>query len=332
MQRLTADESAALGLGTTQATATVAGWGDTDPDVDDCCYPSQLQSASVPVQTTPTCQTNLRRAPFVSFDVEYQLCAGRLQAAGHLGTDTCQGDSGGPIIVDVAGTPRIAGVTSFGVGCGQQFFGVYARTTALAQWLDSVPGIPADDPRDPSHGPGDVAAPVATGQPYDYDSVRIQVTAPTTGPAPTSYTVWARDGRAVSARDIYLGRTELTDFVVDAPPTNSSAPYQLLVRPYLTDVGDGPTASVRTRPVVDRVRPSAVRGLRVARHVASWRASADRQSGIGGYDVQRKVKGRWLAAKFVTGRSLRLAGHGSVRVRACDLAGNASAWSAAVSY
>jgi secreted trypsin-like serine protease len=332
MQRLTGDEGAALGLGTTEVPATVGGWGDTDPNVDDCCFPQELQSADVPVQTDATCNGNLVNAPYLSFSSEFQLCAGRLQGGGHLGTDTCQGDSGGPLIVDVAGAPRLAGVTSFGVGCGQKFFGVYARLSALQSWIDSIPGIVAGDPRDPSHGPGDLAAPTATGSPVDYGHIRLMITPPTSGPAPTSYTVWARDGKPASAHDIYLGQTTRLDFTLAAPPTNRAIPYTLLVRPSIAEFGDGPPAIVHTRPVVDRVRPAAPALLREAHGFATWAAVRDRQSGIGGYDVQQRRGSRWLVPKTITGRRLRLTGHGKVRVRSFDRAGNVSAWSRPVAY
>jgi secreted trypsin-like serine protease len=332
MQRLTGDESAGLGLGSGAVSGLVGGWGDTDPDIDDCCFPTELQSADVPVQADATCTGNLANAPFLSFSTEFQLCAGRLQSGGHLGTDTCQGDSGGPLIVDVAGAPRLAGVTSEGVGCGQRYFGVYARLSALQSWIDSIPGIVPGDTRDPSHGPGDLAVPTATGSPVDFAHVRIRVTAPTSGLAPTSYSVWARDGAAASAHDIYLGQTKLLDFVVPAPPTNRATPYQLLVRPATAEFGDGPTASVRTRPVVDAIRPSRPASLRVTHAVATWRAAVDRQSGIDGYDVQRRRGSRWLAPKRVRTRRLRVAGHGQVRVRAVDRAGNVSAWTRPVAY
>lgn len=338
MPRLTDADVAALGMGTTQVEGLVAGWGDTNPNSDDCCFPTELKGVGVPIHANDTCVANLANADDLSFSPEFQFCAGRLGTGGRLGADTCQGDSGGPLVIDIAGAPRHAGVTSFGFGCGQKFFGVYARTTALGPWLDSIPGIPDGDTRDLTHGPGDLAAPTVAGRPNDFKSVHLTITPATSGGAATSYTVWAREGRANAAEDIFLGTQTSTSFVLKAPPTNTTANYTLLVRPS-GEHGEGPAARVLTRPVVDRFRPSVPGAVRIARSgsfvTVTWRASIDRQSGMYGYYVQRKVGGTWRTPvltrvarlRFNAGRS-----HGSVRVLSEDWADNRSAWSGSVAY
>ncbi len=51
--------------------------------------------------------------------------------------DACQGDSGGPLLVNVEGDWQLAGVTSFGLGCGatNSVPGVYASVPAFAEWI-----------------------------------------------------------------------------------------------------------------------------------------------------------------------------------------------------
>jgi secreted trypsin-like serine protease len=336
MPRLTAEDVAALGMGTNQVDALVAGWGDTNPNLDDCCFPTTMKSVGVPIHPNSTCATNLANAPGILFDQEFQVCAGRLGTGGRLGADTCQGDSGGPLIVDVNGVPKHAGVTSFGVGCGQRFLGVYARTTALNPWIDSIPGIVAGDTRDETHGPGDTAAPTVTATPLDFTHARLTITPAATGAPVSQYTVWARDGAPRDAMDIFRGTTSSLTYDVKLPPVNSNEQFNVLVRPYGAEIGDGPSANVRTHPVPDLVRPSVPTGVRAARSGAfiavTWNRASDRQSGIGGYLVQRKVNGRWARPQIALPNRLRIrvgTAHGAVRVLSVDAAGNYSAWSAA---
>jgi hypothetical protein len=59
------------------------------------------------------------------------------------GAATCLGDSGGPFVVDLAGAPRVAAVTSFGVGeggpCGA--LGGFGRVSSIeADFIDPVLG------------------------------------------------------------------------------------------------------------------------------------------------------------------------------------------------
>lgn len=54
-------------------------------------------------------------------------------------TDGCQGDSGGPLFertTTTAETPRLVGITSWGIGCGDPVFpGVYTRVSVCLAWL-----------------------------------------------------------------------------------------------------------------------------------------------------------------------------------------------------
>ena len=67
------------------------------------------------------------------------ICAGSPNG----GIDSCQGDSGGPFICTGAnGQAVLTGVVSFGVGCGlATHSGVYARTTAVLDWIKANMGV-----------------------------------------------------------------------------------------------------------------------------------------------------------------------------------------------
>jgi hypothetical protein len=83
-----------------------------------------------------------------NFDVAVEICAGLPGG----GIDACQGDSGSPLVVDVAGTPMLAGLTSVGFECARADYpGIYTRVTSFIPWLQgylpaamTAPSVPQD--------------------------------------------------------------------------------------------------------------------------------------------------------------------------------------------
>lgn len=148
--------------------ATASGWGSTSqngPAQQFLRFNDQL-----PLVGDPACAQTYRQL----FVASAMLCAGQVNE------DTCPGDSGGPLTIDVGGTAKLAGITSFGFICGQQE-GVYTEVTE--------PGITSFLTTRPTTTP-----PSGSGTPSISGTLRVgsQVTcgAPAGG-TPTQY-LWYR--------------------------------------------------------------------------------------------------------------------------------------------
>lgn len=329
---LTDEESLSLSVDSAEVPARAAGWGDQDTSSEACCFPSTLDTLATTIHTAAACTANLQDSPTWRFDAAHQLCAGARNR------DTCQGDSGGPLIVQVAGTPRLAGVVSHGVGCGEGFFGIYAKATALRGWIASIPGTTDDDARDGSLGPDGSPAPtISSATPLDFNRVRVTVQ-PVADPAPARYTAWLRKGTTFDSEDIYLGAFAGPTMTLRMPPRNSAVGHRVLLRS-VTANGESPATLFTTGPRIDRVAPTPPRAVRASfrsgRLTVAWRPGTDRQGGVRGHEVQPRIDGRNLQVMLVQGRHRiveRIAGRGTIRVRTRDWAGNVSAWSRPVAF
>ena len=99
-------------------------------------YQSVLKEVDVPVVSNGECEHNLRRTRLGPY---YQLHHGFMCAGGERGKDACEGDGGSPLVCEVNGHWKVAGLVSWGIGCGQPGIpGVYANVAYYRQWIDSI--------------------------------------------------------------------------------------------------------------------------------------------------------------------------------------------------
>lgn len=105
---------------------TVLGWGSI---IEGGALSTKLREISLPIVSNAAC------FPFYpdSFDSRYAFCAGGARTGGQ---DACQGDSGGPLLVSRDGFYVVAGLVSYGNGCGRSGVpGVYTRVEAYYDWI-----------------------------------------------------------------------------------------------------------------------------------------------------------------------------------------------------
>lgn len=338
-------EAALWGGGAGGVDAAVAGWGNTDPRGDSdpsLAFPRELREAVVPMRSDASCGSTTGGGYGTAFERESNICAGTLQSGRTLGVDSCQGDSGGPLVVSAPdGSLRQAGVTSWGEGCAERNFGVYARLDALRSWIDSIPG--ATDGAAADGGPNNLQAVenprrVSAG----FERVTLAWDPPATGTAPERYAVWRRTGSGGESSDELVGITSRTTYSarVGARRTAGGATWNVRALDASGSNGESRVFSAGPKPdTAAPSRPGMVRLLRGTRSslLVRWGAATDPQSGVGGYELQHRVasRGRWSSTRRIA-RGLLYAGIGrlpagtriQVRVRAIDDAGSRGPWRA----
>ncbi|XP_020387293.2 transmembrane protease serine 9-like [Rhincodon typus] len=107
----------------------IIGWGTTEEN--GISSSNELLQTEVMVFNNSQCQTLIPQI------TPQMICAGYLDGGG----DACQGDSGGPLLCQDENSQAwlVAGIVSFGVGCGRPNQpGVYARTTAFQKWIREI--------------------------------------------------------------------------------------------------------------------------------------------------------------------------------------------------
>lgn len=110
----------------------VTGWGTLDMQG---ALPSVLQQGLVSTLSQDACRMQYAKDNLTITGA--MLCASGTTAKGV--TDACQGDSGGPLVCLEGDRFVIAGVISWGHGCGEaEFPGVYARVSSGLDWIQGV--------------------------------------------------------------------------------------------------------------------------------------------------------------------------------------------------
>ncbi|XP_062280273.1 transmembrane protease serine 9 [Scomber scombrus] len=105
----------------------ITGWGSMR---EGGSLTNLLQKAAVNIIDQADCQHS-----YGNVLTSNMMCAGYMEG----GRDTCLGDSGGPLTCrQPSGQWFIAGVTSWGHGCGRTGFpGVYTRATSVRKWIST---------------------------------------------------------------------------------------------------------------------------------------------------------------------------------------------------
>lgn len=105
---------------------TVLGWGALSEGGN---VSNKLREVQLPVVSNAACFP-----PYPNiFDGALSFCAGGARSGGQ---DACQGDSGGPLLVTRDGVVIVAGLVSYGEGCGRSGVpGVYTRVSNYTDWI-----------------------------------------------------------------------------------------------------------------------------------------------------------------------------------------------------
>ncbi|XP_068218442.1 proclotting enzyme-like [Palaemon carinicauda] len=109
-----------------QEIATVTGWGTL-----------QFQG----VQSSVLMEVDLPIVDCQNFEIIADDVTNNMICAYEEGKDSCQGDSGGPLQLQLDGKYHLAGLVSFGHGCGDlNSPGVYTKVTNYIDWIENNTG------------------------------------------------------------------------------------------------------------------------------------------------------------------------------------------------
>jgi len=106
----------------------LSGWGTTTEGTDEIS--PVLRQVDIPIVSDDDCKTAYTGVNEVTASM---ICLGDLQNGGK---DACLGDSGAPAIANDTGSWYLAGISSWGVGCGRPGFpGVSTEVSHFIDWI-----------------------------------------------------------------------------------------------------------------------------------------------------------------------------------------------------
>ncbi|XP_043935637.1 complement C1r subcomponent-like [Protopterus annectens] len=112
----------------------VSGWGVTEKQI----LSNKLKYIGLPIVNQKTCKTSYQGKKIKEHDPifnENMFCAGYREG----GKDSCQGDSGGAFTIQKNGTWIVAGIISWGIGCGKPgHYGSYVKVSQYLDWINDV--------------------------------------------------------------------------------------------------------------------------------------------------------------------------------------------------
>lgn len=118
----------AAGLDAVGTLATISGWGTTS---ESGSLPAILQFAQVPIVSDADAN-----AAYGAGEVKASMLPAGFTAGG---VDTCQGDSGGPLVLQTPSGFKLAGLTSWGIGCAREGLpGIYTEVSFFNTFINST--------------------------------------------------------------------------------------------------------------------------------------------------------------------------------------------------
>ncbi|XP_043522958.1 protein masquerade isoform X3 [Frieseomelitta varia] len=97
--------------------------------------PLRVREAEIPIVSDAEC---IRKVNAVTEKI-FILPASSFCAGGEQGNDACQGDGGGPLVCQDDGFFELAGLVSWGFGCGRlDVPGVYVKVSAFIGWINQI--------------------------------------------------------------------------------------------------------------------------------------------------------------------------------------------------